>query len=911
MEQTIYRIVLAITGLLNLVMAAQLWSRNRAYSRFPVYVRTRICTIIWLVAFGLGYLLHSWLQWRYTWPSAASALSVTYFHIAAVCFSWGYTSLLNPRYLNSRIVIRDLLIFIAGLAAYWTTAFVSPQATSYSQASFVVFFIYAGIGAYTFYSTYNRVSYRLIKMSLGKVSDFVHWMQICCDFIVLFGIASVAITAIFPEDVLPYTLLLIAGVGMFMFIVYSLSKYGSVIEKANNYITYGQNVENKQSHFLPNGLTRIGSTTLPVLLLCLLFAGCSEQPISNRNVGEADSLISKAYKERDYERLIALTNTPGLSDTKVNYWRGYAYSRLNKAKLAESYWKKATLLPIKSDDDLKYHAMSASRLAGILMIKDEYEATLRAVMPTIKALDEAGRNDDSDYANLLGIMGCCQLMTGNAEAAEKNFNRSTEKYRHIISVTNSVNDYNSAIACVIVVTDCYLRIKDFGKMMHWNGVFESLLKNYKNLSNVSPQIIDKQNARLNIYRACALEGLGQKDKARESYDSALTTQYVKTPEGMVEATAYLMLAQRWKETARNFEVLDQQMLKYDAAFSIENISHYWMPKLKANIAANNKDSALAVASRICNVFDSVLIRKQRDDAAELAIIYNIKQQETDFAQQKANLSRQRLHGTIITLILVILTASMLIYFRHKASLRLETAYQQLEIANARAEESSRMKTAFIRQVSHEIRTPLNILSGFTQVITSPDAPTDEATRQDINNRILENTDRITGLVNKMLELSDVNSRTVIERTDNVPAIQIATQAASDSGIGTKEHLTFDLQADEDTQNTMLVTNLQQAVRALTLILDNAQKYTRQGKVRLAMSRERSSIAFSVADTGIGVPPQEAEHIFEEFVQLDEYNVGTGIGLTVARSICRRLGGDVVLDTRYTRGARFIMTLPLS
>ena len=67
--------------------------------------------------------------------------------------------------------------------------------------------------------------------------------------------------------------------------------------------------------------------------------------------------------------------------------------------------------------------------------------------------------------------------------------------------------------------------------------------------------------------------------------------------------------------------------------------------------------------------------------------------------------------------------------------------------------------------------------------------------------------------------------------------------------------------------------------------------------------------FTVEDTGIGIPAEEAEHIFEEFVQLNVYYDGTGIGLTVARSLARRLGGDVVLDTQYTGGARFIMTLP--
>ena len=65
----------------------------------------------------------------------------------------------------------------------------------------------------------------------------------------------------------------------------------------------------------------------------------------------------------------------------------------------------------------------------------------------------------------------------------------------------------------------------------------------------------------------------------------------------------------------------------------------------------------------------------------------------------------------------------------------------------------------------------------------------------------------------------------------------------------------------------------------------------------------------VEDNGIGIPLEEAEHIFDEFVQLDEYYEGTGIGLTVARSLARRMNGDIILDTTYTSGARFIFSLP--
>ena len=241
---------------------------------------------------------------------------------------------------------------------------------------------------------------------------------------------------------------------------------------------------------------------------------------------------------------------------------------------------------------------------------------------------------------------------------------------------------------------------------------------------------------------------------------------------------------------------------------------------------------------------------------------------------------------------------------------------------AQAMESSLMKTDFIQQISHEIRTPLNILSGFAQVLTSG-MELDEATRQEVTKGIVDNTERITSLVNKMLELAEAGSDTPLDRNDQALAIQIAAQASEDSGISQATHLDFDLDIAPEAETVMLTTALAPATHALALLLDNAMKFTHPAEAAggvsavtekahaaLRMTVDDGMVVFTVEDTGIGVPPEESEHIFEEFVQLDKYYDGTGIGLTVARSLARRLGGDIRLDTDYSPGARFVYTLPL-
>jgi signal transduction histidine kinase len=136
-------------------------------------------------------------------------------------------------------------------------------------------------------------------------------------------------------------------------------------------------------------------------------------------------------------------------------------------------------------------------------------------------------------------------------------------------------------------------------------------------------------------------------------------------------------------------------------------------------------------------------------------------------------------------------------------------------------------------------------------------------------------------------------------------------------------LEFELQIDDNAEQLTLTTNQKAAVKALMLLLDNAMKFTHplafkehkeaghKEHVALKVSKQGKMVIFSVEDTGIGIPHKEAERIFEEFVQLDEYYNGTGIGLTVARSLAQRIGGNIVLDTAYIGGARFVMTLPIN
>ena len=658
---------------------------------------------------------------------------------------------------------------------------------------------------------------------------------------------------------------------------------------------------------------RILNILLTAVLMAVILTACDHKVEKVDDVN-ADSLINVAHKRHQYDRLLELADTlqatGHITSIHANYWRGYSYSRQRMLRLSEKYWREAVNSEIHNLEDLRYYAKSANRLSGDLLLKGEYEATMKVAVPAMEKMAEAHYLTNSDYAYLKAAVGCCQLKMGSPDEAVTNFNQAYNLFYEVVEKEPFRSNFRTAIAGIIKITEAYIQANRFREAYEWTEKFKTFLDYYKQTSDPEPDFVDKQQARLNIYRASALEGLGKHAEARKAYDEAMKSNYAQTGEGKVESISYLMLAGRWEEAADNYEVLDKQMEKFSINPSMDNIRQYLLPKYRANLAAHRIESANAMSRRICDELDEAIELMQRDAAMELTTLYNMQQKEKELAEHKTDSVRQRYFATILTLVLVILCFVLIIYFRHQVSMRLERAYVKLAEANERTKESSRMKTSFIQQMSHEIRTPLNILSGFTQIVTSPDIKLDQETKLDLNKKIVESTNRIAELVNKMLELSDVNSKKVIERNDYVSVMQLGTEAVNVIIVNEKNKIPIDLKWGEGAEELSLQTNEQAATRALVLLLDNAERYTKEGSITLTIEQKGDKVQFVVEDTGIGIPASEAEHIFDEFVQLNEYDMGTGIGLTVARSICRRMGGDIVLDTSYTGGARFVMILPL-
>ena len=237
-ELALYRTVLILGAAVNLLIAVALLHNNVYYRIYDVYYRSRTLVALNYAIFGIGFLLHAHFGWRTVWPEAASALTVSYFHSGAVLFGWSHISLIRPEYLSKKQVICDLVILAIGVMAYWTIM---------ADWAFAIFFVHATFIAFNFYRSYFKVIRNIEEMPADDkaphwwtaeakrtVLGFHHSFVIGCHLIVLFGLGSIVITATFPHDIWPYTLLTLSGVLVFCFIFYSLMEYGNVIEAATN-----------------------------------------------------------------------------------------------------------------------------------------------------------------------------------------------------------------------------------------------------------------------------------------------------------------------------------------------------------------------------------------------------------------------------------------------------------------------------------------------------------------------------------------------------------------------------------------------------------------------------------------------------------------------------------------------------
>lgn len=317
-------------------------------------------------------------------------------------------------------------------------------------------------------------------------------------------------------------------------------------------------------------------------------------------------------------------------------------------------------------------------------------------------------------------------------------------------------------------------------------------------------------------------------------------------------------------------------------------------------------------------------RNEEVATGEFATMLNLQQLTAEKGRLEKISQEKQLQNTRIILFSVIGILCVVIVFlwqQRKLNAKLEKsrdkldeknrilieAKEELRKAKEVAEQSNWLKTMFIQNMSHEIRTPLNSIVGFSGVLV--DMLDDKEDIGQYMALIESNSKLLLKLVGDILDISILDSE--VEIKHNAVDVNACCQASIDAAgtlFSPDTKLVFKPACDE----LIINSNYNYIVQVLDNLLSNASKFTHEGSVTLAyeVKKETNQLIFTVTDTGIGIPIDEQEHVFERFVKLDNFSQGAGLGLSICRIVAERLGGFLIIDREYTQGTRFIFCVSM-
>jgi signal transduction histidine kinase len=237
--------------------------------------------------------------------------------------------------------------------------------------------------------------------------------------------------------------------------------------------------------------------------------------------------------------------------------------------------------------------------------------------------------------------------------------------------------------------------------------------------------------------------------------------------------------------------------------------------------------------------------------------------------------------------------------------------EELMAAKEKAEESDRLKTAFIHNISHEIRTPMNGIVGFIDLLQHPDSdPEKKAEYIDIINSC---TSQLNTLVNDFIDISKLESGTLQLNISEGNTDQIIKDIKDSFSRQVEEkHLTF--KVSNEIENILIRSDLGKIKQAIDNLVSNAIKFTDNGSIKITISRVNSNLMVSVADTGIGIRESDRAIIFDRFRQaeigLSRPYGGSGLGLAITKGNVEFLGGKIWFESKPGKGSVFTFAVPV-
>jgi PAS domain S-box-containing protein len=241
--------------------------------------------------------------------------------------------------------------------------------------------------------------------------------------------------------------------------------------------------------------------------------------------------------------------------------------------------------------------------------------------------------------------------------------------------------------------------------------------------------------------------------------------------------------------------------------------------------------------------------------------------------------------------------------------------KELIKAKEKAEESDRLKTAFLHNISHEIRTPMNAIVGFSALLAEPDI--DAQSRQSYTDVIMQSSSHLLSIITDIVDISNIEAN-LVKVLKNEVNLNFSLKKIYNQFIisADEKRLGFIYQTDLADSDAAIVTDITKVVQIISNLINNAFKFTSSGYVKFGYVVQNNFLEFFVSDTGIGIPPEHHLRVFDRFYQVENEKSrlfeGTGLGLAISKAYVELLGGRIWLESETgtpETGTTFFFTIP--